>query len=1084
MTTTLHTQPVSLPDGYVEHRVRCPIPEVSILQKLTSGALDVHLDSDGDRLRFTLYSGGADVSLERVLHRLRSLDLEPVDHQHTVVQRPDGLLCHLSGFVVARGPLAAAARNDLDPGAVVETFRAMWSGRAESDGFAVLVLTAGLSWREVVILRAYAQFLRQSTLPYGRKRIETVLTSHPDIAAALVALFHAHFDPTLSDDRPALVDERRRVVRELVDEVEGLDADRIFRAYLDAIEATDRTNFHRPGALGSERPQLSFKLRSQDIPVLPEPRPQHEIFVYSPDVEGVHLRFGAVARGGIRWSDRFDDFRTEILGLAKAQAVKNAVIVPTGAKGGFVVKNTAISGEAGYRQFISGLLDITDNRTGRGDAVHPDAVVCRDGEDPYLVVAADKGTASFSDTANDVAADYGFWLGDAFASGGSVGYDHKAMGITARGAWVSVTRHLAEAGIDPDRSTFTVVGIGDMSGDVFGNGMLLSRNIRLVAAFDHRHVFLDPDPDPEASYRERQRLFELPRSSWNDYDRTLISAGGGVFERTAKSIPVTLQVAEALGLDPQVERLSPHELVGAVLRAPVDVLWNGGIGTYVKSSSETHAEVGDKANDAVRVDADQIRARVVGEGGNLGFTPLGRIEFARAGGRINTDALDNSAGVDCSDHEVNIKVLLSTVCGSDLAGERRAQTLARLTDEVAELVLENNRAQNRILGDARSNAAQLLAVHERMVEDLERRRGLDRTLESLPESEGFDELARTGRGLTSPELATLLAHAKLDFKRELAASGEFTDTWFDTRLAAYFPEALRTLGPIDDFPLRDQIIATEITNDIFARGGLTFVFRLREETNANAADIVRAFVVTSEVFGLEQLWADIENAQLPPAVEYELASEARRLLDRASRWFLTRRPQPLSVSSSIGRFRMVGEAAGQIAHWLQGAEAERLRATVARYVEAGVDPSIAQRVAEGLYRFSLLDIFEIAKETRHDIATVGRIYFALSEHLDVDTWLIRVSALPREKRWQSLARSALRDDLYRSLRHLSRDVVGTIRSDDSPQAAIVDWEELNRTRLERIRLILDEVDGTPDPDLAAMTVVTRQIRSVAGPFMI
>jgi len=1082
MTTTLHTQPASLPDGYVEHRARCPIPDLSILKKLTPGALDVHLDSEGDRLRITLYSGGADISLERVLDRLRSLDLEPVDHQHTVVQRPDGLLCHLSGFVVARGPLAAAARDGLDPGAVVEAFRAMWSGRAESDGFAVLVLTAGLSWREVVILRAYGQFLRQSTLPYGRKRIESALTSRPDIAAALVALFHAHFDPALAEDRPALVDERRRTVRELVDEVEGLDADRIFRAYLDTIEATDRTNFHRPGALGPKRPQLSFKLRSQDIPVLPAPRPQHEIFVYSPDVEGVHLRFGAVARGGIRWSDRFDDFRTEILGLAKAQAVKNAVIVPTGAKGGFVVKNPELPGEDGYRQFISGLLDITDNRTDRGDAVHPEAVVCRDGEDSYLVVAADKGTARFSDTANDIAACYGFWLGDAFASGGSVGYDHKAMGITARGAWVSVTRHLAEAGIDPDRSTFTVVGIGDMSGDVFGNGMLLSRNIRLVAAFDHRNVFLDPNPDPETSYRERQRLFELPRSSWKDYDSTAISTGGGVFERTAKSVPISPQVAEALALDPGINRLSSHELVAAILRAPVDVLWNGGIGTYVKSRSETHAEVGDKANDAVRVDADQVRARIVGEGGNLGFTPRGRIDFARGGGRINTDALDNSAGVDCSDHEVNIKVLLSTVCESALTGDQRARTLARLTDEVADLVLDNNRAQNRILGDARSNSAQLLAVHERMIEDLERRRGLDRALESLPDPDGFDERARSGEGLSSPELATLLAHAKLDLKSELTDAGDFADSWFDTRLAAYFPIALRTLGTVDDFPLRDQIIATELTNDIFARGGLTYVFRLQEETNANAMDIMRAFAVTSEVFGLEQLWTDIENAQLPPAVEYELTTEARRLLDRASRWFLTRRPQPLSVSASIARFRAAGESVAQIAHWLQGEEAERLRSTANRYISAGVDASIAQHVAEGLYRFSLLDIVEVAEETRHDITTVGRIYFTLSEYLGVDKWLIRVSALPRDERWQTLARSALRDDLYRSLRHLSRDVVGAIGSNHTPRAAIVDWENPNRTRLERLRLTLDEIDILVEPDLAALTVATHQIRSMADRF--
>jgi glutamate dehydrogenase len=1087
MSTTTSTLAPSLPEGYVEEQDRPPLPDVAILDRLTADAFDLHVDDVGPpenrHLRITLYSGGATVSLERVLRLLGSLDLEVVDQRTSVFRRADGLVCRLYDFRVSAGPLVASAvaAGSVEPESVLETFRAMWSGQAEADRFNVLVLAAGLTWREVVLVRAYARFLRQSALPYDQVRIEAVLLARPEFASALVALFHAHFDPRRhSADE---VEIRRCAVESLLEEVEGLDADRILRAYVTLLAATTRTNFYREGALGPARPQLSLKFRSAEIDELPRPRPVHEVFVYSPDMEGVHLRYGPVARGGLRWSDRLDDYRTEILGLVKAQAVKNAVIVPAGAKGGFVVRNPSSTGLACYRQFISGLLDITDNRSDTHESVHPDGVVCRDGDDPYLVVAADKGTATFSDAANEVAREYGFWLGDAFASGGSVGYDHKKMGITAKGAWVSVTRHLDELGIDVDRDEFTVAGIGDMSGDVFGNAMLASTGIGLVAAFDHRHVFVDPTPARDQAWQERRRLSGLPRSSWADYDRTLISAGGGVWSRESKSIPVSSQMRTALGLDPSVTALTPPEMIRAILAAPVDLLFNGGVGTYVKASAEPHTDAGDKANDNVRLDAGRLRARSVAEGGNLGMTPLARIEFARAGGRVNTDALDNSAGVDCSDHEVNIKILLDSLpTDRSLDPARRSDVLAALTDDVSELVLANNRAQNRVLGDSRWNAVRMIDVHERMVTGLVEHRGLDRELEALPNADGFAALSEAGLGLTSPELATLLAHAKLDLKADLEDSDVFSDKYFSARLGQYFPVALRSVAPVDAHPLRREILATEIVNDIFARGGLTYAHRLREETGAGPADVVRAFVITSEVFGLAELWSDIAAAKLAPATEYELVVEARRLLDRASRWFLAHRRQPLSVDAEIDSFRRdVRSHSAEVGGWLRGGEMLAMEASRRRYDEAGVPASIAGRIADGLYRFSLLDIVDVASEVGHDVADVAPLYLALSDHLGVDRWLIKVSALPRGERWHTLARLALRDDLYRSVRLLTRDVLSSGEPGDAPDSRILLWENANRARIERARRTLDEIDATSTHDLASLSVAARHVRSMADP---
>jgi glutamate dehydrogenase len=771
------------------------------------------------------------------------------------------------------------------------------------------------------------------------------------------------------------------------------------------------------------------------------------------------------------------------------------VIVPVGAKGGFVVRRPDDGGDevlACYRIFISALLDVTDNlaRTedGRRVTVHPPEVVCHDGDDSYLVVAADKGTAKFSDVANEVAASYGFWLGDAFASGGSVGYDHKAMGITARGAWESVKRHFRELGVDTQSQEFTVVGIGDMSGDVFGNGMLLSPHIRLVAAFDHRHVFVDPNPDAARGLAERQRLFALPRSTWDDYDRAAISPGGGVWPRTAKSVPIGPEIRAALGLDDEVSRLSPPELVTAILGAPADLLWNGGIGTYVKATTESHADVGDKANDAVRVDGQELRVKVVGEGGNLGLTQRGRIEFAQSGGKINTDAIDNSGGVDCSDHEVNIKILLDRlVAAEELERDARNALLAEMTDEVAELVLDDNRGQNTLLGVGRSHAAGMIRVHRRFVADLEERRGIDRHLEVLPDAAGFTALEAAGEGLTSPELATLVAHAKLDLTARLLATDLPDTPAFADRLAEYFPRPLRERFPqaIADHPLRREILTTLLVNETVDAAGMTYAFRMEDELGASSDDSVRAFAVATAVYDLPELWEGLADPAIPTAVSDRVVLVSRRLLDRAARWFLTNRPQPLAIGSTITRFaEPVRRLRARLPELLVGRECEEMTAAAAELEAKGVPSGLALEAAGLLEAYGLLDVVELVEladrggEPR-DPFEVAQLYFALSEHLGIDPALTAVSALERGDRWHSLARLALRDDLYGSLRGVTLDALREATPGAPVNEAIVQWERANAARLLRARPALDQILSGDRLDLATLSVVSRQLRGLA-----
>jgi glutamate dehydrogenase len=1059
------------------------------------GAFDVRLYTaeTGER-RFALYLAGMSATLTAVLPLLQQLGVDVLDERPSEFVRADGLRCWLYDFGLrldegARTAFAERGDTAVERG-FCAAFQAAWRGDAESDRFSALVLRAGLPWREVAVLRAYARYARQLGSPYGVSYMADTLLAQPAVARALMALFRARFDPGIEPDRREQAEQDALgEARELIDAVTGLDTDRILRGYLAMISATLRTNWFR------ERPFLSFKIDPSQVPGMPAPRPTFEIYVYSPRVEGVHLRFGPVARGGLRYSDRPQDYRTEILGLVKAQSVKNAVIVPVGAKGGFVVYRAEPGPdevEYCYRTFVSGLLDVTDNLVAREDGtaqtVPPPDVVRHDGDDTYLVVAADKGTARFSDTANEVAASYGFWLGDAFASGGSVGYDHKAMGITAKGAWESVKRHFRELGIDTQTQEFTVVGVGDMAGDVFGNGMLLSPHIRLLAAFDHRHVFVDPTPDAAASFAERERLFALPHSSWDDYDRSVISPGGGVWPRTAKSVPVGPEMRAALGLAADVGRLSPPELIAAILRAPADLLWNGGIGTYVKASDESHADAGDKANDAVRADAAQLRVKVVGEGGNLGLTQRGRIEFARRGGKINTDAIDNSAGVDCSDHEVNIKILLDRlVTAGELENGARDAVLMEMTDEVEELVLADNRNQNAVLGIARAHAANMVNVHARLTSDLEARHGLDRELEVLPGAEGYAALEAAEAGLSSPELATLLAHTKLDLTAQVLGTDLPDAQAFAGRLPQYFPNAVRERFPvaIRRHPLRREIVSTMLVNEMVDGAGMTYAFRLGEELSAGPADAVRAYAVTTAVFDLPELWADVRAGHIPTAVSDEIVLESRRLLDRVSRWFLTNRPQPLAVGAETTRFAAtVRELRAELPQLLRGREQAGVEMKAAELRSAGIGKESALRSAALMYGYSLLDVVELTELAERDREPrepyeVAALYYGLSEHLGIDLALTSVSALERGDRWHALARLALRDDLYGSLRAITLDALREAAPGTSVEKAIEQWEKANASRLLRARAALHEVGKAGQLDLATLSVISRQLRGLA-----
>ncbi len=972
-----------------------------------------------------------------------------------------------------------------------ETFAQVWHGNADNDGFNRLVIAADLDWRQVAVLRTYARWFVQLGLPLSQAYMEEALASNSRAARHLIGLFEARFDPAIPPaGRKKAEAAHRKSLDGVLADIQRVDDDRIVRAFQSAVLGTLRTSHYRTGADGRPRPYLSLKLNPRVVPEAPLPRPMFEIFVHSPRVEGVHLRMGKVARGGIRWSDRREDFRTEVLGLMKAQHVKNTVIVPVGSKGGFVPRRLPAArdeaqreGTACYRLFIRSMLDLTDNLVD-GRVVPPPGVVRLDADDPYLVVAADKGTATFSDIANEISVEYGHWLGDAFASGGSAGYDHKKMGITARGAWECVKRSFRELGKDIQSEDFTVAGIGDMSGDVFGNGMLLSRHIRLQAAFNHLHIFLDPDPDPAVSYRERERLFKLDRSTWDDYDRKRVSRGGGVYPRNAKTVPLSPEARSMLGLEGATA--TPREVVRAILLLPVDLLWNGGIGTYVKSSEESHAEVGDRANDGVRVNGEQLRCKVVGEGGNLGLSQRGRIEYALHGGRLFTDFIDNSGGVNCSDVEVNIKILLNAAMQRrQLARASRDKLLASMTDEVAQLVLRGNYLQGQALTAAEAHAAERLSEHAYVIRALERSGGLDRALEALPSDEEMGDRRRIGKGLSRPELAMILSYSKLWLYDRLIESDVPEDPYLGRELTRYFPAPVqrRFSREILGHPLRREIIVMATTNSMLNRMGPTFAIRAMEDTGADIGQIARAYSIAREVTTMRALWADIEalDNQVPAGLQEQMLYVASRQLRYLTYWVLANLRDNLDIEQAVSALQPGLQQLLQRLPSVQvGLEAERHERFLEQLKQAGAPDSLAQRVAAlGLVQ-SAVDVVDVARAAKRPLEATARVYFGLGADLGLDWIRGSIDRLAVEGRWQALARATLREEYHALHRRLCADAVARAGSAQAPAATIAAWTGRHKREAEGLRRTVKDMQAVEAPDFATLSVALQAVRRLGG----
>ena len=970
---------------------------------------------------------------------------------------------------------------------IQDAFINIRAGFAENDGFNKLILSASLNWREIIILRAYVKYLRQIGFRFSQPYIEKTLSNQPAVARDLVDLFLVLHNPAGHNKEKNLAEQiEKRILQEL-EAVTSLDEDRILRRLLALIKATLRTNYFQKSADGKHKDYLSLKLDSHAIPDMPLPKPMYEIFVYATRFEGIHLRNAKVARGGIRWSDRLEDFRTEILGLMKAQKVKNSVIVPSGAKGGFVLK--AVSSQTTreplkqevvncYTSFISGLLDLTDNIV-NNKYVHPENIVCYDDFDPYLVVAADKGTATFSDTANAISKKYSFWLGDAFASGGSTGYDHKKMGITARGAWESVKRHFRECDIDLTKSIITVAGIGDMSGDVFGNGMIYSKRIKLVAAFDHRHIFIDPDPDPEVSYYERVRLFNLPASSWEDYNAKLISKGGGVFKRSQKSISLTQQMKKVLAVEDS--SLSPLGLIRAILKAPVDLLFNGGIGTYVKSSRESQADVGDRTNDYCRVNGDDLRCRVVGEGGNLGFTQLGRVEYALKGGLINTDFIDNSAGVDCSDHEVNLKILLDNeIHNGKLNYDKRNEFLASMTQEVSDLVLTDNYFQALVMSFASFHSNKNINLHASYLKELETLGVLDREVEFLPSEKEILARKAAEQGFTRPELAVLLAYSKIYIKQEILKSTLPEDPYLKQSIETAFPLAVRKKyqSAMQDHRLHRDIIATQLSNHIINEMGITFVYRLQMETGAPIDQIIRAYTVASHIFNTIDLKRKVEELdyKIPMETQYEMLFNIRHLINLTSRWFLHTNYLKDNLQEVIEHYSSrVKKLENLIPSLMSGVTKDYLHKIIMEFMQAGIEEDLAQRI--GTYRaiYTSLNIIDISTIHNFDLIKTAKVYFAAGEKINLVWFRDQIAVDSREGHWNVLARLTLRDELDVSQRALTIAIMKKDKKSMDPFKLIDQWLTDNETPLKRWNKLLEMLHGSTTIEYSMFFIAIREL---------
>ncbi|HEX3673191.1 MAG TPA: NAD-glutamate dehydrogenase [Rhizomicrobium sp.] len=1097
--------PARYRDAFAPDEAVCDLGEIETLAKQDGGlkarayrrATDAHA-----AMRLKLYGLGNVPPLSSLLPVFENLGFRVIaeDSYPVALQSGDGWSGDASvlDFLMERADEGAADLSEIKA-PFEEAFHAVVTGVAESDGLNKLVVGAGLSWRDVTILRAVAKFLRQAGFAFSQDYIEQALSRNPDIAGLLVDLFRTKSDPSLGEGRDAAIKTLQDRLAAALNDVPSLDDDRIIRRVRNVIDCTLRTNFFQTDAAGAAKPYLAIKLDSQKLEELPSPRPHVEIFVYAPMVEGVHLRFGKIARGGIRWSDRREDFRTEVLGLVKAQQVKNAVIVPVGSKGGFYPKRLPVnatrdevmaSGIAAYKCFINALLDLTDNLHTDGSVVPPKDVVRHDGDDPYLVVAADKGTATFSDIANAIAIEHGFWLGDAFASGGSHGYDHKKMGITARGAWEAVKRHFRELGRDIQNEPFTVAGVGDMSGDVFGNGMLLSKCTKLVAAFDHRHIFIDPDPDLAKSFAERQRMFDLPRSSWADYDKSLISKGGGVFARNVKEIPLSEEMKALTGL--AKDRAAPADIMKALIKADVDLLWFGGIGTYVKAASQSNADAGDRANDAIRANGAELRAKVVGEGANLGATQLGRIEYALKGGRINTDAIDNSAGVDTSDHEVNLKILLSgPLRRGELSEDQRDALLGEMTDDVAAHVLRDNYEQTLAISVAQSRGVMDMDSQGRFIRDLERRGKLDRAVEFLPSDEELRKRAQENKGLTRPELAVLLAYAKLDLDAEIAASGLPEESYFTSELAGYFPKAAVARFPdeLSQHRLKREIVATVLANKIVNLAGPVFVHRMKEVSSAAASRVARAYVVAEGAFGLSALKAriDLLDGKVPAAIQTGMYADVAELLRRLGLWFLVNVPATADLGETVARYRAGVEALrGTYSSLVSPYEMTDTVSHIDKMEEAGVPHDLADDVAALQLWSTAPEIAQLAYARSLDIDLVAGAYFAVGAIIGLDRLRGFASRINANEHWDRLAIRRIVDDLYAGQRALTAQVLAGFEGDkmdrtraDGAKAADA-WAEQRADMLARTKSFLEELERTGDLSIAKLTLANSQIHELAS----
>ena len=1111
----------AMPQSYIE----TVTPEQSIddirqIEQLQAeGGLTLNLYEKSGHLRFKLFSLDREIALSDALPMLENLGMK------VLTENPYSLTINDRRVVIQDFALEPFSHNlvlDNSKAHFEQAFGAIWRGMTENDGFNTLVTLSEMSWRHVAILRAYAKYLLQIGVPFSQSYMEETLQRYPAVARILVALFDARFNPDLASSNVELapclkrmgIDSAERYLANFVatsreeqigavdkllgkqlSKVASLDEDRILRAFASVIRATLRTSFYQnEDCQGRAKDYVSFKFDPSMVPDIPKPVPYREIFVYSPYVEGVHLRFGPVARGGLRWSDRREDFRTEVLGLVKAQMVKNTVIVPVGSKGGFFAKRSPVGGDrdavlaegiACYKRFINGLLDITDNLV-NGKVVHPKNVVRHDGDDPYLVVAADKGTATFSDIANGISAEHGFWLGDAFASGGSVGYDHKGMGITAKGAWESVKRHFRALGRNSQAEDFTCVGIGDMSGDVFGNGMLLSEHIRLLAAFDHRHIFLDPNPEAARTFIERQRLFAVPRSSWEDYDASLISKGGGVFPRSAKSIALSPEIKTALGISAETTEMSPNQLMNAILKAPVDLLWNGGIGTYVKSVAESHADCGDRANNGLRVNGNELRCKMVGEGGNLGMTQRGRIEAAQHGVLLNTDFIDNSAGVDTSDHEVNIKILLGAVMlAGEMGIEQRNVLLASMTDEVGELVLVDNYRQNQALSLMESMSASRLGSFTHFIQTLESEGLLDRAIEFLPSDAELAERKAKGQGLTRPELSVLLSYDKIVIFNQLLESDVPEDPFLSKELQRYFPKPLQEkyADYMLSHRLRREIIATAITNSLVNRMGSTFLLRMQEDTGETPAQIAKAYTIVRESMQARLLWADIDalDHTVAERVQLDALEGIWHLQRNLTRWLLSRPGQLLDIARMVERYQEpFSTLLSSLPLALPAAEKVQFEAARGRLHTLGLTEKLSHFLACIPYLNSAMDIIELGLLGQQPVLAVAQAHFALSDALHINWLMDNVELLPVTGRWQAQARGVLRDELQAQQRQLVSTVLTAAQAGKTPEDWVNAWLSRDDASLKYTLSMLSDMRSLSDMDFPTLSVAVRRLAQIAS----